>query len=157
MGTGRRRTRWWIGLLVTGLVGLPCLAVRDETARAAVLATLAWADTFVRSPGLGGAAAVGAAVIGLARWRRQSDEESSRRDERERSDRTARRDQQWWDVYRLARADRPPAPCHLHEDEEVLLRTLVAHAETEVQTAAARALVAAYVPGPTTAPRRGTP
>jgi hypothetical protein len=124
--------------------------------REVLLDVLRWWDTFVRSPGLGGLAAVGAAWVGFRQWRRQGRAELDARRERETADRRTRRDEQWWQVYRLAHADRPPRPRRATQREKVLLRALLTGAETGMQSAAASALLEAYAPA-TTDDEEGTP
>jgi hypothetical protein len=114
-----------------------------------LLDVLRWWDTFLRSPGLGGLAATGAAWVGLRQWRRQRDADRSARLDRAASDLRARRDQQWWEIYRVAHADRPAVPRPPTRSEKVLLRALLAGAETGMQGAAAVALVGAYAPDET--------
>jgi hypothetical protein len=101
-----------------------------------LLDVLRWGDAFLRSPGLGGLAAVGAAWVGLQQWRRQGQAQLQ-----------ARRDEQWWEVYRLTHAARPEAPGVPAPQDQRPLQTLAGAAETEVQTAAVHALVAAYIRG----------
>jgi hypothetical protein len=132
--------------VVVLLVALVASGARDESSRRVVLAALAWTDSFVRSPGLGGCAAAGAAMVALAQWRRQTRDESRRRQEQRRGDLVARRDQQWWDAYRLARADRWAHPEPLRDGEKLLLQVLAAQAETVIQTAAARSLLDPLAP-----------
>lgn len=101
-------------------------------------------DTFVRSPGLGGLAALGAAWVGFRQWRRQGQADAELRLERVAAEHRARQDAQWWEVYRLAHGARPAVPGTGSHPDEVLLRALLASAETDIQTAAAVALTAAY-------------
>jgi hypothetical protein len=103
--------------------------------REVLLDVLRWCAAFLRSPGLGGLAAVGAAWVGLQQWRRQGTAHEQ-----------ARRDEQWWEVYRLAHAARSTAPGDPAPQDQRLLWTLARGAETEVQMEAARALLAAYAP-----------
>jgi hypothetical protein len=117
--------------------------------REVLLDVLRWWDTFIRSPGLGGLAAVGAAWVGFRQWRRQRDVARSARRDRAASHLRARRDEQWWEIYRVAHADRPDAPRPPTHSEKVLLRALLAGAETGMQSAAAVALVGAYAPDAT--------
>lgn len=112
--------------------------------REVLLDVLRWWDTFLRSPGLGGLAAVGAAWVGFRQWRRQARADADGRRERATAERRARQDAQWWEVYRLSHGARPVAPGGGSDQDEVLLRALLASAETEIQAAAAAALVAAY-------------
>lgn len=148
----RRRRRRACAVWTSGVVGalttllvvavaLVASAVREESTRQVTLAVLTWTDAFVRSPGLGGCAAAGSAMVALAQWRRQARDETRRRRERRRADLVARRDQQWWDAYRLARADRWTGSRPLNDGEKLLLQVLAAEAETELQSAAARALL----------------
>lgn len=115
--------------------------------REVLLEVLRWWDTFVRSPGLGGLAAVGAAWVGFRQWRRQARSDAELRRERTTAELRARQDQQWWEVYRLSHGARPAVPDHGSHQDDVLLRALLASADTEIQAAAAAALVAAYGPG----------
>jgi hypothetical protein len=117
--------------------------------REVLLDVLRWWDTFIRSPGLGGLAATGAAWVGFRQWRRQRDADRSARRDRAASDLRARRDEQWWEIYRVAHADRPDSPRPPTHSEKVLLRALLAGAETGMQGAAAVALVGAYAPDAT--------
>jgi hypothetical protein len=109
-----------------------------------LLAVLRWTDTFVRSPGLGGLAAAGAAVVAFGQWRRQERSEARGRHDRATAERDARRDQQWWEVYRLVRGDRRPGSSPSTAQDERLLQQLSADAETELQVTAAAALIASY-------------
>jgi hypothetical protein len=85
-------------------------------------------------------------MVALAQWRRQTRDESRRRQERRRAELVARRDQQWWDAYRLARADRWAHPEPLRDGDKLLLQVLAAQAETVIQTAAARSLLDPLAP-----------
>lgn len=112
--------------------------------REVLIDVLRWWDTFLRSPGLGGLAAVGAAWVGFRQWRRQARGDAELRRDRVAAERQARLDQQWWEVYRLSHGARPDVPGAGSHQDDVLLRALLASADTEIQAAAAAALVAAY-------------
>jgi hypothetical protein len=109
-----------------------------------LLDVLRWWDTFLRSPGLGGLAAVAAAWVGFRQWRRQARAETVATLERAGQDARARRDEQWWEVYRLSHASRPAGPARLSPQDERLLRVLIGSAETEIQVAAALAVASAF-------------
>lgn len=91
---------------------------------------LRWLDGFLRSPGLGGLAAVGAAFVAFGQWRRQRDAE-----------RKARRDQQWWDAFKLIYTQVMAGSVRSHPLTLTLLDTLAKESDTEVQKAAADALI----------------
>ncbi|VTR75729.1 hypothetical protein [Cellulomonas hominis] len=133
------RTTAVVALLLTVTV----LAVRAMGSEI-LLAVLRWTDTFVRSPGLGGLAAAGAAVVAFGQWRRQERSEARGRRDRATAGRDARRDQQWWEVYRLVRGDRRPGSSPSTAQDERLLQQLSADAETELQVRAAAVLIASY-------------
>jgi hypothetical protein len=110
--------------------------------REVLLDVLRWWDTFLRSPGLGGLAAVGAAWVGFRQWRRQARLDVETRVERSRAERRARHDDQWWEVYRLVRASRSRSPESVSEQDQRLMRALLRRAETEMQYAAVGVLAA---------------
>lgn len=91
---------------------------------------LRWLDTFVRSPGLGGLAAIIVASVAFGQWRRQA-----------LAERATRRDQQWWDVYRLVYPESLKRVAAPTDEERQLVDTLAEQADTEVQAAAAVALI----------------
>ncbi|WHP19290.1 hypothetical protein [Cellulomonas sp. ES6] len=129
-GAGKRAAIWGAIVLGLGLLVLYGWAEQADPKEDAWRAVLRWVDSFVQSPGLGGLAAVVAASVALGQWRRQ-----------ERAELKIRRDQQWWDVFKLIYPS-----SHIHSgpptaEERQLVDTLADQADTEVQTAAAEALI----------------
>ena len=117
-------------LVVVALGALYGFIEHGEPGDDAWLDVLRWLDTFIRSPGLGGFAAVVAASVAFGQWRRQ-----------QRAERKARRDQQWWDVLKLVYPDSATRAGAPTDEERALVDTLAEQADTEVQTAAAIALI----------------
>ncbi|RMI06637.1 hypothetical protein EBM89_15760 [Cellulomonas triticagri] len=116
--------------------------VRQDHGHGALLATLTWVDGFAHSPGLGGLAAVGAASVALAQWRRH---ERDRRESAEAARRLAQ-DAHWWETYRILRAEVPGTTYVDH----ALVDALVTVADTEIQSAAAASLASALPAKPPT-------
>lgn len=112
------------------LVVLAIVLEQHDPHRDYYLPTLRWLDGFAHSPGLGGLAAVGAAFIAFGQWRRQREAE-----------RKSRRDQQWWDAFKLIYTEVMAGTVRGLPATLALLDTLAREADTEVQYAAADALI----------------